>query len=630
MSNRSRSRTSAAHARRASRIARLVIAAGAAAAVSPALAAPGDLDPTFGTGGRVIVDIENDNDLPVGMHLQPDGKIIVGRSNKAENDDFSVLRFNPDGSPDTSFGTDGRSSLDIPETKGTTQVLLRQPDGKIVAAGETLASVSQATPRLGLVRYLENGSPDPTFGNGGVAIQSDDVRYEWVTSIALQPDGRLLVAGNVRRTARREIVVARFEPDGSLDRSFGEDGYAFGNGNTGEYGGQLSLQSDGTFLVFASVESVMPEDWYDWSPAIMRFHADGSPDTAFGDNGRALILSEAEFRAVVTQSDGRMLLAAANDPYAWGLAYCGAVLTRVHADGRRDDSFGIDGVKQVSLGGCAPLGGAMLIDPTGNIVVDSAQSTNDVPDGIIDSLDYVVTRLDSSGEMDSSFAVGGQAVLDVGDGRYVPYASASGSLLRQDDGKFVIATSGIRALVSWGDNDRMVLARLQASGGSPGLIGIKAVDPKPRASDGRIPILVRRSGGSQGSVSVDYSTAGGPGSQGFVPVSGTLVWGDGDRADKLIVIEPPGGFTFLLANATGGAELATSEIQVGTETEPAINATQPSTPPNSNTGGGGGAMSWEVLMLMALGVLRRAWSSRSLRSAVPHSPRSGVSLKRTR
>jgi uncharacterized delta-60 repeat protein len=629
MSSRSRSTTSAANARRASRIARLAIAAGAAATVSPALPAPGDLDPTFGKGGRVIVDIENDNDRPAGMHLQPDGKIIVGRSNEASTDDFSVLRFNPDGSPDTSFGTDGRSSLDIPGVKGTTQMLLRQPDGKIVAAGETLASVSQATPRLGLVRYLENGSPDPTFGIGGVVIQSDDVRYG-LTSIALQPDGRLLVAGNLQRTARREIVVARFEPDGSLERSFGEDGYAFGNGNTWEYGGQLSLQSDGTFLVFTSVESDMPEGWWDWSPAIMRFHADGSPDTAFGDNGRALILSEAEFSAAVTQSDGRMLLAAANDPAGWDLAYCGAVLTRVHPDGRRDDSFGIDGVKQVPLGGCAAFSGAILIDPTGNIVVDSGQSTNDVLDGIIDSLDYVVTRLDSSGEIDQSFAVGGQAVLDVGDGRYVPYASAGGNLLRQDDGKFVIATSGIRAFVSWGENDRMVLARLQASGGSPGLIGIKAVDPKPRASDGRIPILVRRSGGSQGSVSVDYSTAGGPGGQGFIPVSGTLVWSDGDRADKLIVIDPPGGFTFLLANATGGAELATSEIQVGTEIESATNTTQPGTPPNSNTGGGGGALSWEVLMLMALGVLCRAWSSCSLRSAVPHSLRSGVSLKRIR
>jgi hypothetical protein len=332
-----------------------------------------------------------------------------------------------------------------------------------------------------------------------------------------------------------------------------------------------------------------------------------------------------------------LLGAATSGSCGWGGAgpndYCyfGLTLTRVHPDGRRDDSFGIDGVKQPSLGDCnCTFGGAMLIDPTGNIVAENIQETNDVFDGIIDSFDYVVTRLDSSGEMDPSFGVDGQAVLDVGDGRYRPYARSSGNLLRQDDGKLLIAASGSRDCPCWGDSDRMVLARLLASGGSPGLIGIKALEPKPRASDGRIPILVRRSGGSQGIVSVDYSTAGGPGSQGFVPVSGTLVWDDGDRADKLVVIEPPGGFTFLLANATGGAELATSEIQVGTEPEPDIFAVQPSTPPNSNTGGGGGAMSWEVLLLMALGVLGRAWSSRSLRSAVPRSPRSGVSLKRTR
>jgi hypothetical protein len=200
-----------------------------------------------------------------------------------------------------------------------------------------------------------------------------------------------------------------------------------------------------------------------------------------------------------------MLLAAANEPEAWGLDNCGVVLTRVHPDGRRDDSFGIDGVKQVAFGECARGGGGLLIDPTGKIVVDSAQSTNDVLDWTIDSHDHVVTRLDSSGEMDPSFGVGGQAVLDVGDGRYLPYAHASGNLLRQDDGKLVIATSGDTS-VSWGDHDRMALARLRASGGSPGLIGIKAVDPKRRASDGRIPILVRRSGGSQGIVSVDYST----------------------------------------------------------------------------------------------------------------------------
>ena len=119
-------------------------------------------------------------------------------------------------------------------------------------------------------------------------------------------------------------------------------------------------------------------------------------------------------------------------------------------DGRPDDGFGIDGQKQISLSACETFGGAMLIDPAGNIVLDGGKSTNDIADQTIDSLDYVVTRLNSSGELDRSFAVDGQAVLDVGDGPSLPYASASGNLLRQDDGKFVIVTSGIRAFVSQG------------------------------------------------------------------------------------------------------------------------------------------------------------------------------------
>jgi uncharacterized delta-60 repeat protein len=579
------------------------------------LAAAGDLDPTFGQGGRVIVDTENDNDLPAGVALQPDGKIIVGRSNSSPTDDFSVLRFNPDGSPDTSFDADGRTSLDLPGIKGKTARLLRQPDGKIVAIGETLEQSAGAIRHLGLARYLEDGSPDPTFGSGGVAIH--DVRYQWMDSVLLQPDGRLLVAGYAWRVDtyginRLEIAVTRLEPDGSLDRSFGQDGYVFRTGAPWGHGLRLTLQSNGKLTVFADVQSATPKDIYDRHPAIMRFNADGSPDTAFGDNGRALILSAVSLTSVVTQSDGRMLLAAADTPEYGEVGFCGAVLTRLHPDGSVDDSFGINGLKQVPLSSpyyCETLGGAMLLDTSGHIVLDSARATTGAF-LTIDSRDYVVTRLNSSGDLDRSFGVEGEAVLDVGDGHYlpyVPYAGATGNLLRQEDGKFLIITSGIRVLDRFdADNDRMVLARLQANGGSPGLIGIKTARLRARQSDGRIPVLIRRSGGSQGIVSVDYSTAGG--ASGFIPVSGTLTWDEGDRADKLIVIDAPGGFTLSLANPAGGARLATSAISFGVGAQIPTTTTTPVTTPTTNIPanfshtGGGGALSWEVLMLMALGV----------------------------
>ena len=145
----------------------------ASVAVSTAFAAPGDLDPTFGQAGRLFVDIKDDDGWPAAVVSQPDGKIVVGRTNRAATDDFSVLRFHADGSPDASFDADGRTSLDVPDMKGTTTAVLLQPDGKIVAAGWAREAIRLVNPRLALVRYLENGSPDPTFGNGGVVIQSD-------------------------------------------------------------------------------------------------------------------------------------------------------------------------------------------------------------------------------------------------------------------------------------------------------------------------------------------------------------------------------------------------------------------------------------------------------------------------
>ena len=302
------------------------------------------------------------------------------------------------------------------------------------------------------------------------------------------------------------------------------------------------------------------------------------------------------------------------------------MLARLHPDGRLDDSFGIDGLKRVRLGGCETFGTAMLIEPAGNIVLTGIKETNDIADQVIDSLDHVVTRLTSSGELDGSSTQNGQSIVDVGDGRYLPYARTSGDLLRQDDGKLVTVTSGIRGLSSRGDNNRIVIARLLASGGSPGLIGIKAVGRRAKESDGRISVLIRRSGGSQGIVSVDYSTTSGSASSSdFIPMTGTLTWADGDRADKTIVIEIVADsqiegderFTLSLANSAGGASLATSEIEVTINdvSSPAVTTPQPGLPAtNSNAsgggGGGGGAMSWEVLMLMALLILRLIWPSR--------------------
>jgi uncharacterized delta-60 repeat protein len=559
---------------------------------SQVLAAPGDLDFTFGQAGRVFVDVDNDDDSPAGLALQPDGKIIVGRWNTDEDDDFSVMRFMPDGSRDTSYDHDGRTSASFPSVWGHTVSVVLQPDGKVVAVGWARATGSTRT-RLALARYLANGSIDVSFGDNGLVVV--DAEFDGIMlSAMVQSDGRLVVAGQVSHSAiRNGLALARFNPDGSLDQSFGQSGYAYSNSVSSEWGASVARQSDGKLLAFADLSALQPQAWYDWQPLIMRFHADGSADTTFGTNGRATLPLYTSFLSALVQPDGKILLAAANDPAGWDIAYCGSMLARLHPDGVPDEGFGFDGMIDTNIGGCQALGAAMLTQPDGRIVLNGGGATIHAGSPVIDTFDHIVTRLSASGERDASFGDAGQATLDVGDGEYPPYSTSTGSLLRQDDGKLLVLTSGIQALTSWGDNNRLVLARLLPSGGSPGLIGIKAVDPQISGSDGGIVLRVRRSGGSEGQVSVDYSSESG--------ARGTLTWADGDRDDKVIMTRAGAG-SLALSNVTGGAGLAMRVIQL-----PAAPAPPPApTPPGSS--GGGGALSWELLLALAL-VVRRRWSS---------------------
>jgi len=586
----------------------------------PVLAAPGDLDPTFGNAGRVIFDDTGDDNWPAGGGLLPDGRILVGRGNSSAADDFSVLRFHADGSVDSSFDHDGRTSLDIPGIKGETHSVFLQPDGKVIVVGWIREGENLAQ-RLGLARYLADGSLDSSFGNNGW-VRSEATFQGLSLSAVLQPDGRLVIAGHAYPAgwSGSDIAMARFNPDGSLDHSFGQNGYAYTESNAFEWMSQLVRQPDGKLLLFMDVEASSPKAWYDWQATIMRFEPDGQPDQTFGVGGRAPLLNETSFSSGLALADGRILAALASDPYPWDIAYCGALLTRVQPDGRLDESFGTDGVSQQPFDGCQTFGPSMLIDPQGAILINGGRTTNWPGAMVIDSFDHVVTRVNSSGELDRSFGRDGQAVLDVGDGDYLPYVGWGGSLLRQDDGKLVILASGIRALTSSGPNTRLVLARLQTSGGSPGLIGIKSVESTVVESDGHIDVRVRRSGGSAGLVSVDYSTTSGSASDNadFIPVAGTLTWADGDREDKTITIEVISDtvtesreqFTLMLSNVAGGAGLATSRIPISI-VRPLGEI--PTTPPAVNSSGGGGAMSWEFLLAIALVVLalnRRAAISR--------------------
>src|SRR6266540_155863 len=196
----------------------LCAVAGAAAVLgaAPALAAsgdaPGDLDPTFGAGGKVTTVFGGDSRAYV-LVLQPNGKLVAAGVGP---NGFALARYNPDGSLDTSFGAGGKVTTPI----GAANALVLQPDGKLVAAGSNNISPSDFV----LVRYNPNGSLDTSFGGDGKVTTAIGFGAR-AFALALQPDGKLVAAGmGWTGSTGFESALVRYNPDGSLDTSFGAGG----------------------------------------------------------------------------------------------------------------------------------------------------------------------------------------------------------------------------------------------------------------------------------------------------------------------------------------------------------------------------------------------------------------------
>jgi len=377
-------------------------------------AAPGDLDLSFGSGGRVIADF-NFSSTAHAVVLQPDGKMIVvgeGRTNSPS--DFLVARYNTDGSLDTSFGSGGLVLTDFFGSDHAIAVIL-QPDGKIVAAGASDAS-GIGNSNFALARYNADGSLDSTFGIGGKVVSDIDTGNDRVRSLVLQTDGKMVVAGSHSPGNGGESVLVRYNSNGSLDSTFGNAGKVF---NIGYSAYDLALQADGK-IVTAGWDS---EDF-----ALARYNPNGTFDTTFGtggrvttDNGSVDLASE-----VIVQPDGKILAAGTGyylDPEL-GLLPSGYVLVRLHPNGSLDTSFGSRGSAFMQTN--APLEG-LALQSDGKIITSGP--------GEYISEWFTLARFHSSGIPDATFGSGGRVITG-----FNAYCGAYGVVV-QPDGKIVAAGS---------------------------------------------------------------------------------------------------------------------------------------------------------------------------------------------
>jgi uncharacterized delta-60 repeat protein len=188
----------------------------------------GTLDPTFGAGGRVSTDLGPGGETAYALAVQPDGGIVAaGLSNNRDSmppfQEFTLVRYTPDGGLDTTFGENGQVRTEFSKGDDSAFGVAIQTDGRIVAVGSTgFTTVGQEDNDFALARYNQDGTIDPTFGDEGKLETHLGQGANAAKGVAIQADGKIVVAG--WSTGGGDIVVARHEVNGSLDPTFGDGG----------------------------------------------------------------------------------------------------------------------------------------------------------------------------------------------------------------------------------------------------------------------------------------------------------------------------------------------------------------------------------------------------------------------
>ncbi len=332
----------------------------------------GSLDASFGAGGRVTTNFGN-SDRAKAVAIQADGKIVVAGTSGV---DFALARYNTNGTLDTTFDGDGMVTTDTDSLGGNfgaaegTSVAI-QTNGKIVVAG----SIKQGEPKkFALVRYNSNGSLDTTFdGDGFVTVQFDpgSLSNEEIKAIVIQSDGKIIAVGEYKSG---QFALARYTSAGALDTTFSSDGKITANSKTATgYG--VALQPDGKIIVVGSRYVIDPnsQNCIDSSGKhceyldfwLARYNSDGSLDSSFGTNGEVTTPinsrgNDDQGRGVAIQLNGKIVVAGFSDMAVHTFSNSGNTqnvavtndfsLARYTSAGALDTSFSADGKTTTEFG----------------------------------------------------------------------------------------------------------------------------------------------------------------------------------------------------------------------------------------------------------------------------------------
>lgn len=411
-------------------------------------AQPGNLDGPFGTGGKVTTDFGTEFDLGFSVAIQSDGKIIVAGSwTNLSTGDFAIARYNTDGSLDNSFGVGGMVSTVFGTLAAQAFSVAIQSDGKIIVAGNVRSGTDQD---FAVARLNTDGSLDSSFGVDGKVTTDFGTTVDVGYAVAIQSDGMIIVGGY----GAYHFALARYNMDGSLDNSFGSAGKVTTALNTGgDTGYSVALQPDGKIVLAGT--TVYPYDF-----ALVRYNMDGSLDTNFGGGG----IVSTDFgtvsdngASVAIQMDGKILIAGSsgNSPDK------NFALARYNSDGTLDSNFGVDGKLTCDFGMNTAEGRSVTIQPDGKVIVGGSIHNGS-------GYELALARFNGDGSFDNSFGVDGKVTTSFGTS-----SCRGNSVAFSPDGKIVLAGTAVN-----GTDQDFAVARY-ISGLNVGIIDLSLTNATP-------------------------------------------------------------------------------------------------------------------------------------------------------
>ncbi len=321
----------------------------------------GRLDPTFGSGGKVLTDIGGDG-YAFDVAIQSDGGIVVvGQRRTPQNDRIFMQRYRPNGTLDPGFGDGGTVIIGFGRRYQTANAVAMTPADRIVIAGSTSNGF---TSRSAVARFLRDGRLDDTFGGDGRVTTDVSPSGEQLTDVLIQPDGKIVAVGWAEGSLVPAFSAVRYMAHGKLDDSFDWDGIARMDVSEGsDKGFGAALQADGYLVIVGSAAADGRDEW-----GIVRVGPHGHLDDSFGDRGLLVTgfgSGYDEAAAVSVQANGKLVLAGrirngAKDDFG---------LIRLKSGGRRDLRFGAGGRVLCDFDGGSDAARDMTIQANGKILV---------------------------------------------------------------------------------------------------------------------------------------------------------------------------------------------------------------------------------------------------------------------